>query len=151
MHASPVKPSDFDWTEHYPNVEQPVVEFADIGTDGSPVHPIQHWKHAPSTQRGSLGCGYGGLLVALSPLFPNTMMLGMEIRIKVEAYVKQRIQALREQHAADGAHSYQNISVMRMNAMKFLPNFFAKGQVTPRTGCSRGKSTMLPARRPAAS
>jgi tRNA G46 methylase TrmB len=23
-----------------------------------------------------IGCGFGGLLVALSPLFPNTLMLG---------------------------------------------------------------------------
>jgi hypothetical protein len=24
-----------------------------------------------------IGCGFGGLLVALSPLFPNTLMLGL--------------------------------------------------------------------------
>ena len=30
-----------------------------------------------------IGCGYGGLLVQLSPMFPQTLMLGMEIRVKV--------------------------------------------------------------------
>jgi tRNA (guanine-N7-)-methyltransferase len=79
-----------------------------------------------------IGCGYGGLLIALSPLFPSTLILGMEIRLKVEEYVAKRIDALRSQnlaisHAESG--SYQNVSVNRMNAMKFLPNFFEKHQV----------------------
>ena len=29
-----------------------------------------------------VGCGFGGLLVRLSPLFPDTLMLGMELRDK---------------------------------------------------------------------
>jgi hypothetical protein len=49
----------------------------------------------------------------------------MEIRLKVEEYVYERIKALRIQNPG----SYQNVSIMRMNAMKFLPNFFEKGQV----------------------
>lgn len=49
----------------------------------------------------------------------------MEIRLKVEEYVYERIKALRAQHPGQ----YQNVSIMRMNAMKFLPNFFEKGQV----------------------
>ncbi len=50
-----------DWTQEYgvSMTEQSQVEFADIG------------------------CGYGGLLVQLSPMFPHTLMLGMEIRVKV--------------------------------------------------------------------
>jgi tRNA (guanine-N7-)-methyltransferase len=59
-------------------------------------------------------------------------MVGMEIRIKVEEFVAKRIDALRTQNkekAPTHAGSYQNISVMRMNAMKFLPNFFKRGQV----------------------
>lgn len=30
-----------------------------------------------------VGCGYGGLLISLSPLYPESLMLGMEIRMKV--------------------------------------------------------------------
>ncbi|KAJ3319075.1 tRNA (guanine-N(7)-)-methyltransferase (tRNA(m7G46)-methyltransferase) [Boothiomyces sp. JEL0866] len=78
-----------------------------------------------------IGCGYGGLLVALSPIFPDKLILGMEIRVKVEEYVDKRITALRNQNAdkkPDEAGSYQNISVMRMNAMRYCPNFFEKGQ-----------------------
>lgn len=86
-----------------------------------------------------IGCGYGGLLVALSPIFPDKLILGMEIRVKVEGnnllskeYVDKRITALRNQNAdkkPDESGSYQNISVMRMNAMRYCPNFFEKGQV----------------------
>lgn len=51
----------------------------------------------------------------------------MEIRTSVTDYVTERIKALRAQHTAKGL--YQNISVIRANAMKFLPNFFEKGQL----------------------
>jgi len=57
----------------------------------------------------------------MDPLF----ILGMEIRVKVEEYVNQKILALRKNHPG----SYDNVSILRMNAMKFLPNFFEKHQV----------------------
>lgn len=73
----------------------------------------------------NLGCGYGGLLVQLSPMFPDKLMLGMEIRVKVSDYVRDRIHALR----AENPGSYGNVAVVRSNAMKYLPNFFKKGQL----------------------
>jgi len=63
--------------------------------------------------------------VTLSPLFPDTLMLGLEIRVKVSQYVQDRIIALRQLHSG----SYQNVACIRTNAMKFLPNYFKKGQV----------------------
>ncbi|XP_005924868.1 tRNA (guanine-N(7)-)-methyltransferase [Haplochromis burtoni] len=106
----PVCPDKMDWSKLYPDLftgslsetEPPRVEFADIG------------------------CGYGGLLVELSPLFPDKLILGMEIRVKVSDYVQDRIQSLRASNPA----SYQNIACIRSNAMKYLPNFFCKGQLT---------------------
>ena len=89
-----------DWSEFFPNHEGPV-KFADIG------------------------CGYGGLLVSLSPMFPDKNLLGMEIRVKVSDYVRDRVIALREQNPGQ----YENIACLRTNAMKYLPNFFAKGQL----------------------
>ena len=90
----------------------------------------------------SSGCGYGGLLVQLSPMFPSTLMVGMEIRVKVSDYVTDRIVALRSQHPGQ----YNNVACLRSNAMKYnclfsvslglivsfryLPNFFEKGQLT---------------------
>ena len=63
----------------------------------------------------SLGCGYGGLLVQLSPMFPDTLMVGMEIRVKVSDYVTDRIVALRSQHPGQ----YTNVACLRTNAMKY--------------------------------
>lgn len=73
-----------------------------------------------------IGCGFGGLLIKLSPQYPDTLMMGMEIRDKVSAYVRERIGALRREHPGQ----YGNVSVMRTNAMKYLPNYFKKGQLT---------------------
>lgn len=104
--VSPQTPDEMDWSKYYPEKifdsdKNPVVEFADIG------------------------CGYGGLLITLSPMFPNSLILGMEIRVKVSDYVMDRIAALRNQHPGE----YQNIACLRTNAMKYLPNYFKKGQV----------------------
>jgi tRNA (guanine-N7-)-methyltransferase len=51
----PASPDEVDWSVYYPayakSGKRP--EFADIG------------------------CGFGGLLIALAPLYPDTLMLGM--------------------------------------------------------------------------
>lgn len=158
-----------------------------------------------------IGCGYGGLLVGLAPLLPDTLMVGeyteqfprmgraryckiqelticliittgMEIRTQVLEYLTTRINVLRQQQlqlqqqqkstssASPSATSppqptapfettpsepqpttapspspstsstaapttvipggYQNISALRTNTMKFLPNFFARSQLS---------------------
>merc|ERR1711907_709469 len=62
------------------------------------------------------------------PKYPEKLMLGMEIREQVTNYVGKRILALRS--GVDGAPcSHYNVSVVRTNAMKFLPNYFRKGQL----------------------
>jgi hypothetical protein len=50
----PSSPQDIDWAIHYPTYAGTgkVPEFADVG------------------------CGFGGLLITLAPLFPDTLMLG---------------------------------------------------------------------------
>jgi len=102
----PPSPQSIDWTTHYPafSETQKTPEFADVG------------------------CGFGGLLIALAPLFPDTLMLGMEIRVQVSQYVQDRIAALRATSMAPSMSitPYQNVSVVRANAMKFLPNYFPK-------------------------
>ncbi|KAH7884583.1 putative methyltransferase-domain-containing protein [Phlebopus sp. FC_14] len=101
----PSSPQVINWDDHFPAFAQSgkTPEFADIG------------------------CGFGGLLIALAPLFPNTLMLGMEIRVQVTQYVQDRISALRMTSATSSTPApYQNVSIVRANAMKFLPNFFPK-------------------------
>ena len=61
----------------------------------------------------------------------------MEIRTSVTEYVSDKIRALRTQHlppsspptASTTPPPYQNISVLRANTMKFLPNFFSRSQL----------------------
>ena len=72
-----------------------------------------------------IGGGFGGLLVRLSPLFPKELIIGMEIRAQVSEYVRERALALRKEHPGE----YQNISGLRTNSMKFLPNYFQRGQL----------------------
>lgn len=105
----PTKPELHSWDSFFPAFKGACVDFADIG------------------------CGFGGLLMALSPLFPDKFILGMEIRLKVEEYVKLKIDGLRKINAGkqkEEAESFQNVSVMRMNAQKYCPNFFKKGQLS---------------------
>ncbi|GMH35258.1 hypothetical protein BSKO_03126 [Bryopsis sp. KO-2023] len=107
----PETPEDVDWAEHYPN-------FYKEGTEDAK-------NEKPLVRFLDVGCGFGGLLVRMSPMFPEKLMLGMELREKVTEFVKQRIIALREQNSGQ----YQNVSCIRSNAMKFLPNYLIKGQL----------------------
>lgn len=52
----------------------------------------------------------------------------MEIRISVTEYVQDKIRALRAQNSSTS--DFQNVSCIRANAMKFLPNFFNKSQLS---------------------
>ncbi|EFN55624.1 hypothetical protein CHLNCDRAFT_133785 [Chlorella variabilis] len=107
----PLSPDHVDWAAHYPElhmaaaaagVPPPQVEFADVG------------------------CGFGGLTIRLAEAYPDKLIMAMELRDKVTEYVKERILALRKEQPG----KYQNCSVVRTNAMKFITNFFRKGQLT---------------------
>ncbi|XP_051528341.1 tRNA (guanine-N(7)-)-methyltransferase isoform X1 [Myxocyprinus asiaticus] len=109
----PVGPEEMDWSHLYPEYFNP------NGNESSD-------KMKAQVELADIGCGYGGLLVELSKLFPNQLILGLEIRVKVSDFVQDRIRSLR---AAEPG-SYQNIACLRSNAMKYLPNFFTKGQLS---------------------
>jgi tRNA (guanine-N7-)-methyltransferase len=135
---SPIHPALMDWHVHYPHY-YPTPEMLDksASTLLSPAEfeRIQNTRvdvsdmSLPLVRFADIGCGYGGLLMALSPLFPTTLMLGIEIRNKVEAYVHKKIDALRTIERNKGNEAgFGNISVLRSNAQKYLPNLFYKGQ-----------------------
>ncbi|CRL00137.1 CLUMA_CG013414, isoform A [Clunio marinus] len=90
------------WNELYPNIGDRKCEFAD------------------------LGCGYGGFLISLGETFPDKISIGMEIRVKVSNYVQDRIEALR----ALNPGKYNNVACVRTNSMKYLTNYFHKGQLS---------------------
>lgn len=104
----PQTPDEMDWASLYPtffsesNKKPKKIEFADVG------------------------CGYGGLLMTLSPMFPDTLMLGMELRLKVSDFVIDKIKNLRSENPGQ----YENIACIRSNAMKYFPNIFKKAQLT---------------------
>ncbi|XP_031781602.1 tRNA (guanine-N(7)-)-methyltransferase [Nasonia vitripennis] len=109
----PVKPDAMDWSTLYS-------DFVDKSDTSSDIK-----KLSKPVEFADVGCGYGGLLVTLSPMFPDNLIVGMEIRVKVSDYVMDRIEALRSQHPGQ----YGNIACVRTNAMKYLPNYFHKGQL----------------------
>lgn len=102
----PICPEEMKWKKLYPT----------IGSDAGIKPSI-----------ADIGCGFGGLLTALSPVFPDKLIVGMEIRVQVTNYVEDRIIALRQQHKS--TNGYQNIAVLRANTMKFFPNFFEQSQL----------------------
>ena len=131
----PQSPDHVNWAEHYPSFFS---QAAGIGPDHLIVntsdHPVDYPEEAISSKlngRESLspsildiGCGFGGLLLHLSSLFPNQLSLGMEIRSQVSNYVGERIRAAR----MDEQPSLSNVSVIRTNSMKYLVNYIRKGQ-----------------------
>ncbi|VDD94002.1 unnamed protein product [Enterobius vermicularis] len=99
----PRNPDDVDWSAYYGEYAKGrKVDFVDIG------------------------CGYGGLLVKLSELYPESLMLGLEIRVKVCDFVQDRIKALQSRNPG----SFCNVACLRTNAMKYLPNYFKRHQLS---------------------
>ncbi|QOU22516.1 tRNA (guanine-N(7)-)-methyltransferase (tRNA(m7G46)-methyltransferase) [Brettanomyces bruxellensis] len=111
----PTSPDDMDWTKLYP------------------YYKTQDGKISKQVEIADIGCGFGGLTVALATQYPESLILGMEIRVQVSQYVEDRLLALRENSRVKG--EYQNAAVIRANAMKFLPNFFKKGQLSKMFFC----------------
>lgn len=147
----PISPSEFDWSSYFPAFFPQAGSGTPAGSKGpdsssaaqeagGPEPPRQQDGATTSGGGGGgapaavpplvrfadVGCGFGGLMVTLSPMFPDTLMVGMELRDKVSEYVRERVEALRAQHPG----KYGNIAVVRTNAMKYLPNYFLKGQLT---------------------
>ncbi|GAA5846723.1 hypothetical protein JCM9279_003428 [Rhodotorula babjevae] len=167
----PPSPEQMDWSTHFPTY------FAQPPSEGEGSPSLKGKK----VEFADVGCGFGGLSISLAPLFPDTLMLGLEIRVQVTQYVSDKIRALRlnpgsvdpdnaddvaaaaadaagqpvakrqkVEASEDGAqpgklapvrgikpelmptegYAYGNVSVLRANAMKFLPNFFEKGQLS---------------------
>jgi tRNA (guanine-N7-)-methyltransferase len=111
----PATPKDVLWDTFYPEHKQAL---ADLKTE---------------VKFADVGCGFGGLLVSLAPVFPDKLILGLEIRDRVVTLDKERIVKLRktkgESESGAPIHSYNNIWVERTNIMKYAANYFRKGQL----------------------
>jgi len=120
-----------DWSEHYP-------AYIEESTSQAPDNPSTEHdtslttttpKLSKQVEIADIGCGFGGLLFALAPKLPSTLILGLEIRTSVTEYVQSKARALRAQNAESDPTAYQNVSCLRANTMKFLPNFFTRSQL----------------------
>ena len=67
-----------------------------------------------------IGCGFGGLLFGLAPLFQDKLILGMEIRDKLVNFVGEKIRGYRVTEPG----KFDNISVVRTNTMRHLCQYF---------------------------
>ncbi|KAL4862715.1 putative methyltransferase-domain-containing protein [Aspergillus spectabilis] len=84
----PLSPAHMDWSTHLP---------AFVNPDPTQTTPDGARKLLKDVEVVDIGCGFGGLLVGLAPVLPDTLMVGMEIRVQVTEYLTARIQALRNQ------------------------------------------------------
>ena len=162
---SPESPAAMDWSQHYPAYVATTEQGqASSESNQALTTTSQFPKMSQQVEVADIGCGFGGLLFALAPKLPNTLLLGMEIRVSVTEYVQEKAKALRVQAQAQAegktqqqqqnqdpaaatttnphkpspetnnipippGTTYQNVSCIRANTMKFLPNFFAKAQL----------------------
>ncbi|KAI9713790.1 MAG: tRNA (guanine-N(7)-)-methyltransferase (tRNA(m7G46)-methyltransferase) [Bogoriella megaspora] len=147
----PESPDAMDWSPYYPHF---VSKNEHDQAQSSPTPP----RLDQDVEIADIGCGYGGLLFALAPKMPETLILGLEIRTSVTEYVQEKIKAVRQQQQQLPSPStsqpipsstppkpstpqpsdtpstpvpgaYNNISALRANTMKFLPNFFQRSQL----------------------
>lgn len=78
-------------SQHYPAFFQ---KEAGQSSGNLPARDTAHGSESstevvPRVRFADVGCGFGGLLVKLSPLYPDTLMLGMELRDKVHTCLHQ--------------------------------------------------------------
>ncbi|KAL2799587.1 putative methyltransferase-domain-containing protein [Aspergillus keveii] len=84
----PLTPAHMDWSTHFP---------AYINPNATQMNAAGARRLLKDVEVVDIGCGFGGLLVGLAPVLPDTLMVGMEIRSKVAEYLTNRIHALRHQ------------------------------------------------------
>lgn len=62
-----------DWSTHFPAFKVP--DTSDEG-DTNMTTEKKPPKMSRQVEIADIGCGFGGLIVALSPLYPDTLMIG---------------------------------------------------------------------------
>lgn len=66
-HLSPISPAHMDWSSHFPAFVDPDATKTTLGGARKLVKDVEVVD---------IGCGFGGLLVGLAPLMPDTLMVG---------------------------------------------------------------------------
>src|SRR5688500_15506732 len=89
---SPPSPDQMDWSSLYPHyvVDEPQGQKSPAleAATGQELAPVQPTRLTQDVEVADIGCGFGGLLVALAPTMPETLILGLEIRVSVTQFVE---------------------------------------------------------------
>ena len=135
---TPQDPDHVDWSIHYPtkfgvanNNDNKIVVNTKLYPISSPDKPLESKSEQVPTIL-DIGCGYGGLMFAMSKHFPQELLLGLEIREIVSNFVGEKINSLR---INSGLTNQLNVGVLRTNAMKSMQNYFAKESVNKMFFC----------------
>jgi len=125
----PVHPSKMQWTNAMTATTNPSADVEATTAAAATQEPnsSNDWFYPPHQSPPTvldIGCGFGGLTMALAQQLPHETVLGMEIRAKVTEYVRLRIVAARREK---GTH--HNAAVLRTNSMKYLPNYFCAASI----------------------
>lgn len=78
---SPESPAQMDWSKHYPTFFNSPSSTdpsnpSNSSTDGSNIGVGSSSIKGKKVEFADIGCGFGGLVVNVAPLFPETLMLG---------------------------------------------------------------------------
>lgn len=106
----PLSPDHFDWSSHYPayiNKDGSATALAESKLDLSnsslvTVKSLDQTEEKQVTRAevkfADIGCGFGGMTIALGQLFPQKLSVGMEIRDRVVEIVKVRKEKEKNTH-----------------------------------------------------
>lgn len=85
--SSPLSPKTMDWSSYYPafvSNSEAARDLAHVQSEKNSFDLDKLVEDGPKTlskniEVADIGCGFGGLLVALAPMMPKTLLLGMLI------------------------------------------------------------------------
>lgn len=74
---SPVSPAAMDWSSYYPAYVAPSPAKDESGEAPAEAEPDKPRPLIKDIEIADIGCGFGGLTVALAPEFPDKLILGI--------------------------------------------------------------------------
>ena len=74
----PLHPGEYNWEAHYPEFFEKARAKAKAREEKGEGAADDEEEEKPLVRFADVGCGFGGLLVRLSPLFPDQLAVGRE-------------------------------------------------------------------------
>lgn len=78
--SSPPTPEQMDWSSLYPDyvVEDESMEQDEPSAEATDesLQPVRPKRISKDVEVADIGCGFGGLTIALAPMMPDTLILG---------------------------------------------------------------------------